>query len=56
MLNLIVFFSESNTWEDQSLERYNQLKDFYNKNGYTKVTYSNCADKSLVNWANWQRR
>ena len=42
--------------EDQWLEKYNQLKEFYQKHGHTQVTYSKCSDESLVRWVRNQRR
>ena len=40
------------TW----FEKFNDLTDFYRKNGHTQVTDSNCIDKSLVSWVNNQRQ
>ena len=55
MLNSIGFvFTASGVQEDQWLEKHNQLKEFYQKHGHTRVTYSN-ADKSLVLWVKTQR-
>ena len=49
-------WSPKKTKEDQWLENVNQLKEFYQKHGHTKVTYTNYADKSFVNWVHCQRR
>lgn len=45
-----------NTDEAKWLEKFNALKDFYNKNGHTHLADSNCSDKSLVYWVKRQRR
>lgn len=45
-----------NTDEAKWLEKFNALKDFYNKNGHTHLADSNCTDKSLVYWVKRQRR
>ena len=42
--------------EDQWLEKYNQLIEFYQKQGHTQVNHSNSADKSLVYWVGTQRK
>ena len=42
--------------EDRWLEKFNQLKEFYQKHGHTKVPYCNGADNSLCNWVINQRR
>ena len=36
--------------EDRWLEKYNQLKEFYQRHGFVPVTSSNCEDKSLAHW------
>jgi len=41
--------------EDRWLEKYNQLKEFYQKHGRIPVTYFNRAPKSLAYWVNKQR-
>ena len=57
MLKSIGFvFSVSEGQEDQWLETYNHLRLFYKKHGHTQVTFSNCSDKSLVDWVKTQRR
>jgi len=43
-------------WVARWLKKHNQLKHFCQKQGHTKVTFSNCGDKSLVIWARAQRR
>ena len=48
LLNAIGFVWTSP--EDLWLEKYNQLKDFYQKQGRVPMTYSNCTDKSFVRW------
>ena len=57
LLNAVGFvWSPPKVKEDQWLERYNQLKEFCQRHGHARVTYSNCEDKSLVRWVNRQRR
>ena len=46
--------SPSKVKEDQWLQKFNQLKEFYNANGHTRVMRSN-ADKSLTSWVRRQR-
>ena len=43
-------------WEVRWLEKYNQLKEFYQKHGRVPVTSFNRADKSLAHWVKTQRR
>ena len=42
--------------EDRWQEKYNRSNEFYQKHGHTKVTYSNCEDKKMVDWVTNQRR
>jgi len=42
--------------EEQWLENFNELKDFYKTNGHAKVTEANCTDKTLVEWVKTQRK
>jgi len=57
LLNAIGFvWSPSEALEDLWLEKYYQLKDFYQRYGHAQVTYSNCADNLLVEWAYNQRK
>ena len=41
--------------EDRWLEKCNQFKEFCKRHGHARVTYSNCSDKSLVDWVCTQR-
>ena len=36
--------------------KFHSIEIFYNKNGHTQVTHSNCTDNSLGNLVSMQRR
>ena len=46
--------SPSKVKEDQWLQKFNQLKEFYNAHGHTRVMRAN-ADNSLIDWVHRQR-
>ena len=42
--------------DDQWLEKYNRLNDFFQKHDHTKVPYARITDNSLYHWVQYQRQ
>merc|ERR1712151_1232330 len=47
--------TKSETLEARWLEKFQQLQEFYNKHGHSRVTKSNCNDESLIKFTQRQR-